>query len=291
MSQSLKKLLRNKTTFIIGSKKNAGKTTFLNYAASSLRKTETIAYLTVGVDGEQTDQIFGSPKPKIFALKGDILLSTDSSVKQSDASFKILNTYPCSTVLGKLMLLKVLRNGYVELIGPQNNLQLSDILGDIKKHKIRTILVDGAINRITQVSAQDNSHFLYVAKAGPENLNSIANSIKLIYRLWKTPIYEPRAREGKKSEITTRLNGAITKKKIGLIKSDAKIVIFEDFTKVFLPYGDWQNLSQKYRLYFKEKFELSSFIVNLYNISKEDFKKALNSPEIMKKIIFNPYAE
>ncbi|MEA3306513.1 MAG: hypothetical protein U9Q34_01860, partial [Elusimicrobiota bacterium] len=122
------KILRDKTTFIIGSKKNAGKTTFLNYSAARLRKTEPIAYLTIGVDGERTDQVFGTPKPKIFARKNDILLTTDLSLNHSDASFKILNTYPYATVLGKLMLLEVLREGYVELIGPQTNLQLSAIL-------------------------------------------------------------------------------------------------------------------------------------------------------------------
>ena len=87
------------------------------------------------------------------------------------------------------------------------------------------------------------------------------------------------------------LNGAITKNKISLIKRNIKTVVFEDFTKIFLSYGEWQSLSKKYHLYFKEKFELSSFIINLYNTSKEDFKKTLNSQEIIKKVIFNPYAE
>ena len=288
---NITKLLRNKTTFIIGSKKNAGKTTFLNYSAASLRKTAPIAYLTIGIDGEKTDQIFQTQKPKIFARKGDTLLSTDSALKQSDASFKILNAYPSSTVLGKLMLLEVLRDGFVEIIGPKNNLQLSHILKDIKKHKIQTILVDGAINRITQVSSHDNSHFVYVTKLQPENLNSVTDSIKLIYRLWKTPLRSPHACKEKNMETTLFLNGAITKKKTDLIKGNIKTLVFENFTKVFLSYGDWQNLSKKYRIYFKEKFELSSFIINLYNITKEDFKKSLNSPEIMRKTIFNPYAE
>ena len=88
------------------------------------------------------------------------------------------------------MLLEALRDGYVEIIGPQNNLQLSHILKDIKKHKIETILVDGAINRLTQISAQDNSHFIYVAKLRPENLNSTLDAIKLIYCFWKTPLYK-----------------------------------------------------------------------------------------------------
>jgi len=288
---NITKLLRNKITFIIGSKKNAGKTTFLNYGISSLRKTENIAYLTIGVDGEKTDQIFGTPKPKIFAHKGDMLLSTDSSIKQSDASFNILNTYPSPTVLGRLMLLEVLRDGYVELIGPQNNSQLADILRDIRKHKIKTILVDGAINRITQLSSQDNSYFIYVAQLRPENLNSTIDSIKLIYQLWQTPLYKPEICKKDKDAALVYLNGAITKKKINFIKKGIKTIVFEDFTKVFLSYRDWQNLSKKHRLYFKEKFELSSFIVNLYNISKEDFENSLNSPEIMKKIIFSPYAK
>ncbi len=288
---NITKLLRKKTTFIIGSKKNAGKTTFLNYSAACLRKTEKIAYLTIGVDGEKTDQIFGSPKPKIFARKGDILLSTDSAMRQSDASFNILNTYASSTVLGKLMLLEVLRDGYIEIIGPQGNLQLSSILNDIKSHKRETILVDGAINRITQISSHENSHFIYVAKLEPQNLNSVIDSIKLIYRLWKTPLYVLKPGNKETNKTLLYLSGAITKKKIDFIENDIKTLVFEDFTKVFLSYGEWTSLSKKYQLRFKKKFELSSFILNLYNISQEDFKKDLNSPEILKKVIFNPYAK
>ncbi|MEA3307147.1 MAG: hypothetical protein U9Q34_05140, partial [Elusimicrobiota bacterium] len=129
---------------------------------------------------------------------------------------------------------------------------------------------------------------IYVAELRPENFNSATDSIKLIYSLCSTPKYKEASLEEKR---IYRLNGAITKKKADLIPKDINAVILQDFTKVFLTYRDWQSLTKKYNLYFTEKFKLSAFIVNLYHINANNFKKALNSKEIMEKVIFNPYAE
>ena len=55
---------RDRTTFILGSDKNVGKTTFLNLALSRLRTAGCRpAYLTIGVDGEKFDLISGARKP------------------------------------------------------------------------------------------------------------------------------------------------------------------------------------------------------------------------------------
>ena len=186
---NIAKTLKDRVTFIIGSKKNAGKTAFLNYALESLRPETGLAYLSVGVDGERTDAIFGHPKPQVRARKGDLLVTAETALPHSEASFEILNVYPSRTALGRLVLLRTLREGRVELIGPENNTQLSGILADLEKHKAATILVDGAVDRITQAASHKKAHLVYVAKVEPENLQSALDTIKLLYAASKAPKY------------------------------------------------------------------------------------------------------
>ncbi|MDT8286630.1 MAG: hypothetical protein RQ748_05930, partial [Elusimicrobiales bacterium] len=61
--------LEGRTTFIVGSRKNAGKTTFLNYALA--RRRRPAACLSVGVESGTADRIFGTPKPRVRLRPGD----------------------------------------------------------------------------------------------------------------------------------------------------------------------------------------------------------------------------
>jgi len=293
---NIPKTFKDRVTFIIGSKKNAGKTTFLNYALESLRPETGVAYLSAGVDGEKTDAVFGHPKPQITAKKGDLLITAETAMSPSEASFEILNVYPSKTTLGRLVLLRTLREGRVELIGPENNSQLSAILSDLERHKAATILVDGAVDRITQAASHKKANLVYVAKVEPENLQSALDGIKLVHAASKAPKYSnceqlfadqgpAILRQGDKAMI----KGAVTKSKLeGLLKTD-KALIFEDLTKLFISYSEWAGLEKSHAVYFARKLELSAFIINLYNVSKDDFLRKIDNPGLAVKILFNPY--
>ena len=66
MNSTITDQLINKTTFLVGNKKNAGKTTFLNYALKQVREVVSPTFFTIGIDGETSDLIFDTPKPKIY---------------------------------------------------------------------------------------------------------------------------------------------------------------------------------------------------------------------------------
>ncbi len=293
---NITKTFKDRVTFIIGSKKNAGKTAFLNYALESLRPETDVAYLSVGVDGERTDAVFGNPKPQIHARKGDLLVTAETALPGSEASFEILNVYPSNTTLGRLVLLRTLREGRVELIGPENNTQLAGVLADLDKHKAETILVDGAADRITQAASHKKAHLAYVAKVKPENLQSALDNIKLIYAASKAPKYinceqffsaegRPLLRMGDR----VLVRGAVTRSKLeGLLKTDKELV-FEDLTKLFITCTEWSGLQKRYAVYFAVNLELSAFVINLYNVSNEDFLRKLDNPGLETKIVFNPY--
>ena len=288
----LKELIKNKiinrTTFITGNGKNAGKTTFLNYILNSLRPfSDKNAYLTIGIDGEKEDMIFGTPKPGVYAEKGDYVVTCDSALAESDAEFEILEVFPYSTRLGKLLLLKNVRPGSIELIGPENNLQLSRILCYLKdEQKINTILIDGAVNRITQVASMSEAGFIYVLKVAGKNLMKSINQIRTISLVKNFPVI---ADDISRNENIFECDGALTNIKASKIPDKFDGILVNDFTKIFLDWNELAAFRSKRKIYYKKRYELLFFTVNLIDIGRVEFEEALKANNVAENIIYNPY--
>lgn len=277
--------LKDRTVFIVGSKKNAGKTTFLNYAMSRLRQAGRLGALSVGVDGEREDQVFGNPKPQVKVLHGDILLCAETSLRNADLYCEILNVYPFRTAMGRAALVRVLRPGRAEISGPENNSQLAGILADMRRHGAGTIFVDGAVDRITQVAEGEKAAFVYVSRVEPENLDSSISAMKLIWAANAAPLWRTGA---KTPEPAVFIQGALTQAKVPP-KNAAGTLVIEDPTKVFLSWADWQQLNSRFEVRFARKQDLAALIVNLYNVSRADFERKLGNPALQARIIYNPY--
>ncbi|MBB6478517.1 hypothetical protein [Spirochaeta isovalerica] len=276
--------LRDKVIFISGSSKNAGKTTFLNYLLPRLRSGEDLAYLTIGIDGEKKDRVFGNEKPSIEAVKGDYLVTSEDMMNNSQALFKICHVFPWFTALGRLMLLKTERSGLIELVGPESNSQLEDIIGYLKDTAgIKTVLVDGAVNRITQLSAGRESAYFYVMKMTPENRTSSLNTIRTLNLLDKIPCYDNPGNND------IEFNGALTSSVLDSIAEDADTLVLEDFTKVFLTWRELRELTERISLKFRHIFKLEGLILNLSNLEQAGVETLLRDIPVTVPYYFNPY--
>ncbi|OGR78569.1 MAG: hypothetical protein A2X32_04780 [Elusimicrobia bacterium GWC2_64_44] len=278
--------LRDRTVFIVGSKKNAGKTTFMNYALNRLRGSAPLGALSVGVDGEAQDLVFGSPKPQVRAEKGDLLLCAETALAGADLHCEILNVYPFTTALGRPVLVRALRPGRAEISGPENNEQLGEILADMRRHGAATVFIDGAVDRITQAAAVGKAAFVYVARVEPDNLDSSAAALKLLWAATAVPL----CRAGEKlPEPVIIIDGALTPGRIPGKEVKRGTLVIEDFTKVFLGWQQWVELSNRFELRFGAKPDLAAIVVNLANVSRADFEKKLASPALADRITYNPY--
>ncbi|MBN2656878.1 MAG: hypothetical protein JXR86_07440 [Spirochaetales bacterium] len=277
--------LRGKLTFISGSSKNAGKTTFLNYLLPRLRSGGELVYLTVGIDGEKKDRIFGNEKPSIEARSGDYLITSEEMMSSSDALFSIVHVFPWKTALGRIMLLRTERSGLVELAGSESNSQLQEILKSVKTSmENSTVLVDGAVNRITQLAAGGESTYYYVMKVTPENRSGSLNTIRTLNLLDKIPLYRKES-----GEQVRHLEGALTMAVARNLGKDVEALVVDDFTKVFLPWKDLKDLTDRVRLSFRNVFALEGLVLNLMNIGPGEFEGLLTESGITVPFYFNPY--
>lgn len=142
-----------KSISILGMSKNTGKTVVLNELIELSRKIKkTVSLTSIGVDGETVDAVYKTKKPKIYAYEGTLIATAEATVNFSTAKFEILDILPFNTSLGRIMILKVIREGNVLLAGPDSNREIKYAVDKMLSFGGDVALIDGALNRRTQGS-------------------------------------------------------------------------------------------------------------------------------------------
>ncbi len=132
---------------IIGLAKNTGKTTTLNAIINQL-KNSSLGITSIGLDGESTDQIHFLPKPRIYVHEDMVVATTTLCLSQSSIDYEVIMNSKIMTALGEVLVIRVIKPGYVIVAGPTTNQELSQMIVLMKKH-VKHILIDGALNRLT----------------------------------------------------------------------------------------------------------------------------------------------
>ena len=154
----LQKLSENyKRISIVGMAKNAGKTTALNYLIEeAMDEGLTLGVTSTGRDGEGTDVVTGTDKPRVY-LDTDTIVSVPKQLYAlAEAGLEILKMTEYGTALGQLMLCRVADAGYVQVAGPVINAQHIQMCEEMLALGADLVLIDGAIDR-TSIAAPDIS--------------------------------------------------------------------------------------------------------------------------------------
>lgn len=152
MHNIINDIAKYKSISIIGNYKNVGKTTTLNYIIDGARDNIVLGLTSIGVDGEEEDVVTKTHKPRVYVNKGTIIATAKACALKSDITKEILDVTNINTPMGKVVILKALSDGYVELAGPSINSQTKDICSRLNQLGANTVIVDGALSRKTMAS-------------------------------------------------------------------------------------------------------------------------------------------
>jgi len=275
--------LLNSTTFVMGNRKNAGKTTFLNWALNQVRKVDQPAFGTIGIDGESNDQIDGRTKPVIHAVKGDAIVTSYPMINKSKGLFSIEKALPINTPLGQLVIAKTIRNGNIELVGPEHNEQLQAVINYLKNElHYQTILIDGAASRLTPVSTINDSGFYYLLNIDRRNIKKALEQMQLL-SVCSQFEHIPANKN------PYQIEGALTALKLNTIPTGVEAVAINDLTSVFLNFQQLNRLMEHTCVYVKNKLNLKGFVIVLKDVSETDFTSMYKNKNIETPVIFNPY--
>ena len=134
---------------ISGMCKNAGKTTVLNNIISNAPQSETLALTSIGRDGESVDTVTGTEKPGIYIRQGSIFATAENLLSYCDVTKEILDTSGISTPLGKVVIIRALSDGNIQLAGPSIISQLAQVYKLFRDQGADRMIIDGAASRKT----------------------------------------------------------------------------------------------------------------------------------------------
>lgn len=137
-----------KTVSIVGMAKNAGKTTALNYLIEeAMDEGITLGVTSTGRDGESTDLVTGTEKPKVFLDTGTIVSVPAQLYELADAGLEILRMTEHGSSIGQIMICRVAHSGYIQIAGPVINASHESLCREMLELGAELVLIDGAIDR------------------------------------------------------------------------------------------------------------------------------------------------
>lgn len=281
-----------RVTFVTGPEKHCGKTTFMNRAAEIARRGARMAglggpaLLTVGYDGEARDFLSGARKPAVPVSPGDIVVTTERFARPCVP--EILDVLPGSGAMGRLCIARAHRSATVALVGPEGNSLVAWAIHRIVKEGISdTVLVDGAINRITQAASIDGSRFVYALRVDGANLERSLARVRRMYTLVGLPLASEVGVAGMPEPY--RLHDALTAESVARLPKNTPIVMVDDFTKIFLGDSELASFMSERDLYVKRRIAFGGFVVMCRGLKDDEFEKRLADEAIAAMVTYNPY--
>ncbi|UYO99574.1 hypothetical protein OF820_10910 [Oceanotoga sp. DSM 15011] len=144
--------LNFKSISVVGLEKNTGKTETLNYLIKKLNKNRILGLTSIGIDGEKCDQVTYTSKPEIKIKENMIFATSEKHFLQKKFNAEILYVSNSKTSLGRIVIARSLENGLVLLSGPSSTYKMYEIINKIKNYNSDTVLIDGAISRLSPSS-------------------------------------------------------------------------------------------------------------------------------------------
>ncbi len=290
--------LTGRVTFITGPEKGSGKTTLLNHALGLLRASgEAAAFLGIGFDGEAG--MMDARAPRVACRPGEVFVSAERYLRSSSCLPEILEALPGQTALGRLAVARARRPGQVVLVGAERNEYSALAIDAIREAGwARTVLVDGAMNRITQIStlagsrAFPGARFLFAMRVSPGDLERNLRAMRRIFALSRLPVAGCDGAAGSATvlpEPVFRMVGPLTAQTLSRVPDGAASLLVEDFTKVFLDAQALAAFARSRVLAVERGFEFGGFVVSLRDLCRERFSEALGDPEIEELVEYDPF--
>lgn len=181
-----------RTLSIVGMAKNAGKTTALNYfIEEAIDEGVILGVTSTGRDGENTDLVTGTEKPRVFLDEGMIVSVPTQLYDLADAGLEILRMTEYSTSIGALMLCRVAQSGYVQIAGPVITAQHKEMCREMFELGAEMILIDGAIDR-KSIAAPETSDAIILATGAvlSRSMKKVVEETAHIVELYQLPVVE-----------------------------------------------------------------------------------------------------
>ncbi|MFP4478601.1 MAG: hypothetical protein ACLFPM_04135 [Candidatus Izemoplasmatales bacterium] len=284
----------------MGNTKNAGKTTALNSILKHFQQPTIIT--SIGLDGEDIDQVTYLEKPQVYVKSGDIVATAKDTLKQFSAEYEVIENTNIFTAIGHILICRIVKAGKVLVAGPSIVDDMSLLIHQLKAMYDYKIFIDGAFFRQTNASISETTILVIGANASFEMKQTIENA-QFIYRKLTLP------------PIPKQYDWVKGKEKITMIKSNERIDLefdsvighvdeilneeFSDIDMLYLPKSLTDDFVDKW-IQNNQKFHFDLLLKSGVNIQLSDqnlkklFKLKANIYVInaidVRQVCINPFS-
>jgi len=141
-----------KTLSFIGSDKNAGKTTILNFVYRKLQENTkgktSICLASIGINGEDIDFYENQPKPTVSLCKGSCFITAGEHLQEVTGKYKMLHNFTNPDFKKIYVLGECLFDFQIILEGPNNKHEILRMKRKVEELLPQSyLLIDGSIDR------------------------------------------------------------------------------------------------------------------------------------------------
>ena len=181
----IEEILKYNSIAIVGLAKNAGKTECLNYILRKVKNTgKRFALTSIGIDGENRDQVCQTPKPEIEIFEDMIFITSEMHYRSKRLVAEIMDVSTQQTSLGRLVTSRAVSSGKALLSGPADTGSLKALIQGMKRFDVDTTIVDGALSRLSLSSpAVTEAMVLATGAAVSCNIPQLVRKTKYVYDL------------------------------------------------------------------------------------------------------------
>jgi len=172
---------------IVGLSKNAGKTTLLNALVKAYPRVAW-GVMTTGRDGESTDVLFKTPKPRVELHEGCLFCSDTPSLEILGSAVSILTATPWQKAGKKLYLARCQSDLATEISGPGTAKAQAECAALLRKAGAKKVLIDGSLDRKSIVLEGKMDGLILVAGASLGTMPEIIGELKRLLTLSSLPV-------------------------------------------------------------------------------------------------------
>jgi hypothetical protein len=187
-------ILKFSSLSIIGMEKNTGKTECLNYIINRIKEINSqhlyknghlcVAITSIGIDGENMDQVTKTHKPEIELEPGMLFVTSEKHYRSRKLISEVLALTERKTSLGRLVTAKVIHPGKVILSGPSTTPWMRSVITSLPNYGVNLTIVDGALSRKSSGSpVLTESLILTTGAAVSPHIPELVKKTKYIFQL------------------------------------------------------------------------------------------------------------
>lgn len=204
----INEILKYRSLSIVGLEKNTGKTECLNYILKRLPlESRKICVTSIGLDGENTDQVTSTVKPEIILKEGMYFSTSEMHYKNRKLLSDLIDISDEETSLGKVLTARVVLGGKIIISGPSSTSSLKRWMERMKQFGIDLSIIDGAFSRKSSASPSIcDAMILSTGAAYSVNMNTLLYDTAFVVKMIMLPVFK--GTDGRKEIIISSISGA-----------------------------------------------------------------------------------